>query len=178
MTDQELLNLAAECGFSHVNMLNVPALEFRSEVRDMCSADKCNHYGRCWICPPHCGTLEEVAEKAQKYSRGILVQCTGQMEDDYDVETMLETGAEQKKCFAKLVKAVREAYPSCLPMSAGHCTVCPTCTCPDAPCRFPELAIPSMEAYGLWVSKVCEDSGAKYYYGPQTITYTSCILVD
>ena len=50
MTDQELLNLAAECGFTHVNMLNVSALEFRSEVRDMCAADKCAHSGRCQAC--------------------------------------------------------------------------------------------------------------------------------
>ena len=78
----------------------------------------------------------------------------------------------------ELVKELRKIYPNCLPMSAGTCTICSPCACPDAPCRFPDLAIPSMEAYGLWVSKVCEDSGSKYYYGPQTITYTSCILVD
>ena len=178
MTDQELLELATRCGFTHVSTLNVPALEFRPEVRDMCAADKCHSYGRCWTCPPHCGTLEEVAEKARKYNRGILVQCTGQMEDDYDVETMIDTEKLQKECFLKLVKELRTAYPDCLPMSAGACTICSACTCPDEPCRCPELAIPSMEAFGLWVSKVCEDSGARYYYGPKTITFTSCILVD
>ena len=178
MTDQELLNLAAECGFDHVNMLNVGALVFQAEVRDMCAADKCRSYGRCWTCPPHCGTLEEITEKARKYSRGVLVQCTGQMEDDYDFETIMDTEKAQKKCFMELVKTLRQQYPNCLPMSAGACSICPTCTCPDQPCRCPELAIPSMEAYGLWVSKVCEDSGAKYFYGPQTITFTSCVLVD
>lgn len=178
MNDQELLDLAIRCGFTHAAMLNVPALEFQPEVRDMCAADKCRSYGRCWTCPPHCGTLDEVTEKARAYHRGILVQCTGQLEDDYDVETMMETGELQKERFLELTKELRKAYPNCLPMSAGTCTICSACTCPDAPCRFPELAIPSMEAYGLWVSKVCEDSGTKYYYGPQTITYTSCILVD
>ena len=35
-----------------------------------------------------------------------------------------------------------------------------------------------MEAYGLVVSQVCQDSGLPYYYGPQTITYTACVLID
>ena len=35
-----------------------------------------------------------------------------------------------------------------------------------------------MEAYGLVVSQVCQDSGLPYYYGPRTITYTACVLVD
>ena len=178
MTNEELLKLAEKHGFEHFGMLNVPAMEFNPAVRDMCKAGRCGMYGKCWTCPPGCGTLEEIAEKAKPYSRGILLQSTAQLEDDYDVETMMETGELQKERFLALVKELRKVYPNCLPMSAGTCTLCSPCACPDAPCRHPELAIPSMEAYGLWVSKVCEDSGAKYYYGPQTITYTSCILFD
>ena len=178
MTDQELFDFAASFGFTNVGPLNVAALDFSPEVRSMCAADKCRSYGRSWTCPPYCGTLEEIAEKAKPYSRGILLQSTAQLEDDYDVETMMETGELQKERFLALVKELRKVYPNCLPMSAGTCTICNPCACPDEPCRFPELAIPSMEAYGLWVSKVCEDSGAKYYYGPQTITYTCCILID
>lgn len=57
-------------------------------------------------------------------------------------------------------------------------TICSQCTYPDSPSRFPDKAIPSMEAYGLLVSKVCEKSGLPYYYGPKTLTYTSCVLID
>jgi hypothetical protein len=35
-----------------------------------------------------------------------------------------------------------------------------------------------MEAYGLLVSDVCQKAGLPYYYGKQTITYTSCILLE
>lgn len=178
MNDQELLSLAAQCGFDHAGPLNVPAMEFSPAVRDMCAADRCNHFARCWSCPPGCGTLEEVSAKAAAYHRGILVQSTGEMEDDFDVETMFDTEKLQKSRFQELVSQVRAVYPDCLPMASGACTICPQCTYPDAPCRFPQLAIPSMEAYGLVVSQVCEDSGLSYYYGPKTITYTSCILID
>ena len=34
----------------------------------------------------------------------------------------------------------------------------------------------SMEAYGLFVTRVCKDNGIPYHYGPKTITYTACVL--
>ena len=172
MTDQELLDLAARCGFDHAGPLNVAAMEFNPAVRDMCAADRCRSYGRCWTCPPGCGTLEEVSARAAAYRRGVLLQSTG------EVEAMMDTERLQKERFRAFVDRVREEYPNCLPMSSGACSVCPACTYPDAPCRFPHLAIPSMEAYGLVVSQVCQDSGLPYYYGPRTITYTACVLVD
>lgn len=178
MTDQELLQLAQACGFDHAGPLTVSALEFNPAVREMCAADRCHSYGRCWTCPPGCGTLEEISEKASRYHRGILLQSTGILEDDFDIDTMFETEKRHKKQFLAITETVREQYPGCLPMSSGACSICPDCTYPEAPCRFPQLAIPSMEAYGLMVSQVCKDSGLQYYYGPKTITYTACILID
>lgn len=159
-------------------MINMEKLDFLPAVRDMCAADLCHLYGRCWTCPPHCGTLQEAAAKASTYHRGLLVQSTGCLEDDFDIDSISETEQLQKDRFMQLVTALRVNDPNCLPMSSGGCTMCDICTCPDAPCRFPDLAIPSMEAYGLLVSQVCADSGLNYYYGPRTITFTACILID
>ena len=170
--------LAEKAGFSHMGELNVSKLSFLPQVREMCAADRCRNYGRSWTCPPYCGTLEEISARAMQFRRGILVQSTGMMEDDFDIECMMETEQLQKERFLSLVEQVRERFPDCLPMAAGACMICKQCTCPNEPCRFPKRAIPSMEAYGLVVSQVCEDSGIPYYYGPKTITYTSCILID
>ena len=38
---EQILELAAQLGFSHGAQLNIAALEFRQEVRDMCAADRC-----------------------------------------------------------------------------------------------------------------------------------------
>jgi hypothetical protein len=35
-----------------------------------------------------------------------------------------------------------------------------------------------MEGYGMVVSDVCRDNALPYYYGPNTITYTACALLD
>lgn len=177
-TTQEILDMALGCGFTHVGELKMEALEFLPAVREMCQAGRCRKYGTCWTCPPGCGTLEEISAQAARYSRGVLLQTVARLEDDFDVETMQRAEEDQKKAFLTFVERLRREYPRCLPMATGGCSLCPRCTYPDAPCRFPDRAIPSMEAYGLLVSKVCEKSGLPYYYGPRTLAYTSCVLID
>jgi len=165
------------CGFSRAGALNMEALDFLPEVRQMCAADLCQSFGKRWTCPPACGSLESISKKAGAYHYGILVQTVGQMEGDFDYETMEETGKLHNQNFQCLLKKLQKSYPQLLPMGAGTCTICAECTYPDEPCRFPEYAYPSMEAYGLFVSDVCEKSGMPYYSGRQTITYTSCFLL-
>jgi len=174
---QELVNEAIEIGFSQAGELNVAALVFMPEVREMCSVDRCNQYAKNWKCPPGCGSIEDAAERAAKYSYGIIVQTIGKMDDDFDYETISETAEKHKASFAALVEKLKLRYDDILPMGAGTCSICEKCTYPDAPCRFPDKSISSMEAYGLWVSKVCELSGVPYNNGKQTITYTSCYLL-
>ena len=174
---KSLMDEALSAGFSQVGELNCGALEFMPEVRDMCAADRCHSYGKNWTCPPACGTVEEASIKASNYSRGLLVQTIGKLEDDFDWETIESTGENHKKNFADFAETLRVRYPDMLPMGAGACTICEKCTYPDAPCRFPNRALSSMEAYGLFVSKVCTLSGVPYNNGKQTITYTSCFLI-
>ena len=167
---------ALEFGFDHAGMVRAQDLECLPEVRDMCAADRCRAFGTRWTCPPGCGTLAECAARLKEYGEGVLVQTTGILDDPFDADAMLETERVHKVRFAALAEAARADADGCLPLGAGTCELCPRCTYPDAPCRFPGRAVISMEAYGLLVSSVCERAGIPYYYGPNTITYTSCVL--
>jgi predicted metal-binding protein len=178
--DKDVENLkkeALEAGFSLASELNVKALNFMPEVRDMCVENRCGKYGKNWMCPPACGTLEESKAKASLYTKGVLVQTVGILEDDFDIEAMQDTGRKHSKNFEKYVDRIKCLYPDILPMGAGACGICEECSYPDSSCRFPGRAVSSMEAYGLWVSDVCEKSGAPYYHGKLTISYTSCCLL-
>jgi predicted metal-binding protein len=110
------------------------------------------------------------------YSGGVIVQTTTDLEDEFDIETMGRAQETHKNRFLTLARQARLIYPDCLPLTAGSCTICRTCTYPDKPCRFPGRMLSSMEAYGLLVSNVCRSSGLEYYYGPLTLTYSACIL--
>ena len=173
-----MLHLAEEVGFSHFGLFQAGALSFRQEVRDMCRSGRCGSYGTRWSCPPYCGTLKESAEKAKRFHMGILLQMTGTMDDDFDVECMRQTEQAVKNNLNIFVKRLSEKHIFCLPMTAGACTRCEECTCPDRPCRFPDEVFPSMEAYGLIVNDVCTAANVRYNYGPRTITFTTCVLFN
>ena len=173
---EKLTALAKEQGFSQTALLNCQTIELKPEVRQMCEA--CHIYGKRWSCPPGCGSLEACREKLSGYHTGILVQTTGQLEDELDGEAMMETEALHKEHFYAFEGTLRKLYPDMLAIGAGCCTKCKTCTYPDASCRFPKEAFSSMEAYGMVVTQICQANGLAYYYGPCTITYTSCYLLE
>ena len=175
---QTILALALQAGFTGAVPVEMSALVPHPQVREMCAADRCQMYGRSWSCPPACGTLEQCGTRMSKYKRGILVQTTGALEDDFDLESIAQTERRHKKAFLDLTRQVRLIRPDCLPLTAGCCTLCRRCTYPHRPCRFPQKRLSSMEAYGLLVSDVCLKSGVPYNHGPRTITYTACILFD
>lgn len=174
---KELLQMAEEAGFTRAAPLDPAAIELKEEVRAMCADNSCGQYGRRWSCPPGCGDLSECASRVAGYRRGLLVQTVGELEDSMDVEAMMDTEAAHKAHFQALYSALRREYPDMLALGAGCCTQCAACSYPDAPCRFPDKMVSSMEAYGMLVLEVCQKSNLAYYYGPNTIAYTSCFLL-
>ena len=175
---EKLMRQAEEFGFSHAGPLDVSTIRLMPEVREMCAQNKCNVYNTNWCCPPGLGDLKECGKKIRAYTRGLLVQTTGELEVELDGETMMETQAKHKENFDSFCRELRKVYPDMLACGAGTCTRCQKCTYPDAPCRFPEHRFASMEAYGMLVTQVCHANDLPYYYGPLTITYTSCFLLE
>jgi len=174
---QSLVGRAIAFGFSHAGGLDAATLNPRREVRDMCAADRCRHYGKSWTCPPAVPSLEENKALLAQYKTGILVQTTGTPEDDFDYEGMQEIGRAHMRRFREMHRALRAEYPGVLALGAGACTLCESCSYPGAPCRRPREAITSMEAFGLVVSDTCKANGMKYNYGAGTMTFTGCYLV-
>ncbi len=179
MLDYEMLaRMGKDAGFTHVAPLDCSTIRLLPEVRQMCQSNTCHMYGKNWGCPPGCGSLEECEARIRRYRHGILVQTVGELEDSMDGEGMMEAEAAHKQHFLQLEKTLRELYPAMLPIGTGSCTRCETCTYPDSPCRFPDKNFASMEAYGMLVTQICQDNHLTYYYGPCTIAYTSCFLLD
>ena len=174
---EDLIVLSKKIGFTAAAILRRPQLEYRPEVRDMCAMNLCGVYGKSWICPPACGSLDEICKKAERFMDGLLVQTTVQLEDSFDYERMQAGMQKHQKQLEALVDRCRNMGMEILPMGAGGCTRCENCTYPAAPCRFPDKAFSSMEAYGLLVNDVCRQAGLGYYYGSNTLTYSALLLV-
>jgi len=174
---EELAEAAKECGFTHYAQLDISTLEFLQEVRDMCNPKQCKNYNTSWSCPPACASLEEMRERVKGFTTGILVQTVGELEDSMDWDGIMEAGVRHKENFGNMRIMLNKKHPSLLAMGAGECKICENCTYPDDPCRFPDKMEVSMEASGLFVSKVCTDNNLAYNYGQNFIAFTSCFLV-
>ena len=174
----KLSELAKKSGFTHYAPLDAATLEFLQDVRDMCNPKQCNRYDKSWACPPVCGSLDEMRGRVKGYTGGLLVQTVGDLEDSYDWDGIQETAKRQSASFGRMWDELEKEYASVLAMGTGGCIKCETCTYPDNPCRFPDRMAASMEACGLYVSKVCTDNGLAYNYGPNKMAFTACFLVD
>lgn len=172
--------LASERGFEAMGTCSARDLAARPEVRAMCAANTCQTYGRSWACPPACGSIEDFERQMHEYEDCLVVQTVAELEDDFDIETMQEAGELQKRRVLDLVEAIEDAGLSAqtMTLTAGTCTLCAACTYPNAPCRFPDKRLVSMEAAGLVVSEVCELAAVPYNHGPLTITYSGCVLYN
>lgn len=179
-TDAEWKRLeeeAREAGFRYSAYLDCATIELLEEVRKMCGANTCGQYERNWSCPPGCGSLVALREQVSGFRHGILVQTVGELEDSLDFEGMQEAEQRHKQAFLKLTESLRQTYPGLLPLGTGCCTLCQSCTYPEQPCRFPKKRISSMEAYGILVSDLCAKNQMSYYYGPNKVAYTACLLL-
>lgn len=163
-------------GATATAVFDVADIELREEVRAMCAADRCQRYGKNWMCPPHIGGLPEWRERIDQYSHGILIQRTCQLEDSFDYEAMEEGQRILKGLFNDFVGEGARP-PGMLLLTCGSCTLCTSCGCPDTPCRFPDRAYPSLEAIGILVTDLCKSAGLPYYYGENTLTWSGGILV-
>ena len=144
----------------------------------MCEVNTCGAYNARWSCPPGCGSVEECDAVMHRYAKGILVQTVGDIEDSLDWEGIMEVKSVHDKRFLKGTEQLKKELDEVLPLGDGACTRCKKCTYPDEPCRFPELASSSMEAFGLFVSDVCKKNGVLYNYGPGKMCYTGCYLFE
>lgn len=169
--------LALKAGFDTAGALDCATIELHPEVRAACETNRCGRYGANWSCPPGCGTLEECAARIRNYTKGVLVQTVGILEDEFDGEAMVAAADLHAQSFLRLANKLRADFPDMLPMGTGSCSICETCTYPDAPCRSPKGATAPMEAYGMIVSDICKKNNLSYYNGKGTITYTGCFLL-
>lgn len=115
----ELFTLSRELGFTAAAPVNMSALTPLEEVRAMCEADRCGRYGRSWACPPGCGTLEHARARIERYSEGILVQSTAELEDEFDYEGITKLTEEHKRRFANFARSGAARVPG-LPALSGR----------------------------------------------------------
>jgi len=151
MNDLEhLAAKARELGASTAAVIDTTAIPFSSTFRAMCEQNACGKYGTSWMCPPGVGPYEELKERILSFAGGVVYQTIYQLEDSFDFEGMHKGGAQHEQTFEKIADYLARSpeYELGLALKAGACTVCEECAYgSNEPCRFPDRAVASLEAY-------------------------------
>ena len=174
----KLISKSLSLGAYKANIIETKDISLDIAFREICDSNSCGMYGKCWMCPPEVGDIDVLMNEVGKYDYALIYQTVTDLEDSYDFEGMIAA----KKRFYPLAQGLRESFNNLklvnvLHLGVGGCGLCEICAKrTDEPCRFPEKAIPSLEAYGINVSKLARSAGMKYINGQNTVTYFGAIL--
>lgn len=176
LIEQLLSDPTLPCTVHELAWVSPRTIPFSEGVRGMCAANRCGMYGKSWACPPGVGDWQTLRDECYAHTHALIFTTKHVLEDDFDIEGM-QKAAEDHKTFNRTLCDLLEAHAiPCLLYGAGGCTLCKTCTYPDAPCRFPTRAHRSMEACGIDVGALARLCGIKYNNGPLTVTYFSMLV--
>ena len=177
---ERLSSLALSKGAFRASVIPVESIETDASFRDMCAANVCGNYGRNWMCPPDAGDIHDLMAALRTYSYALVYQTVSELEDSYDFEGMMDAGAAHNRLMVELRRGIDTlALPRVLHLGAGGCRMCEVCAKRTGEaCRHPDLAVASLETYGVNVSKLAPAAGMKYINGKDTVTYFGAVLFD
>ena len=175
--EKSLMDTALGCGAADAGVTAADSIVFRREFRAACEQNLCGKFGKCWMCPPDVGDIDEMIARAKTYSRVLVFSTIGQLEDSYDIEGMQDAARKHNALIQTIAGKLSGMLEDPLILGAGSCHVCTRCAKLDnIPCVHPDKAVPSLEAHGIAVSQLAEICGMNYINGQNTVTYFGGVL--
>jgi predicted metal-binding protein len=174
----KLVAAALEKGAFKASVIDASKIETHPSFRDMCAANSCGVYGKCYMCPPDVGDADELTARLADYRYALVYQTVSELEDSFDFEGMKAAKSRTYPLAQSLRKSFDESgISNALHLGAGGCGVCKVCAKrTNEPCRFPALAMASLEAYCINVSALASSADMKYINGQNTVTYFGAVL--
>ncbi|WOP19346.1 DUF2284 domain-containing protein [Raineyella sp. LH-20] len=116
---------------------------------------ECPAYGRNWSCPPF--DFDPVGVWARFRWLHLVAfrmeftadQPRTDLDHDRLVSDVMAMFRREKRRAHRSMMALHRALPGSIPLGAGECGLCPTCTRRDgSPCRIPDQLVHSLESMG------------------------------
>lgn len=143
---ESLIQKSIDLGAAEARLVNTDQIYFDPRSFLKCRFG-CNRWGKYWTCPPHMDiSPQRFMEAFEKYKKAIIVKAT-------------DPKVGQDVCLA-IEKEAMLSYGCHFSFALVLCVQCDTCAYPD-PCRYPHLARPSMDAYGIDFGKTLDPLGFK-----------------
>ena len=178
------LKYAARLGMDVCVEFDPSLLEPQQNIRALCIENKCGHFNKHYMCPPHVGPLEEIKAKLKNYQRGILIQHSRPLDIMNDREGLIQS----KVAFHKTILNIEDYCRNMTSLRGtdlehiwgligGTCELCQPCQAvTKEPCPYPQQARTSLEALGVDVVRLLKQHGLDSDFRADRITWTGCLL--
>lgn len=179
ITGEDLIAIALESNAANAAVIETARIAFYEEFRTACAQNVCGKYDTNWMGPPAIGSIRELKERVLHFAHGLLFQSTHPLASNFDWKGMMAGAQAHTVIFHAIMACLRRRYPTeeFLPLNAGCCSECARCAYQDAaPCRHPDRAVSSVEAYGMNVIGLQKMAGLRHYHGKTTVCYVGLIL--
>jgi predicted metal-binding protein len=173
MMADELVKLTISCGAGKAAGILANQVVLSTDFREICKSNACGNFGQCYMCPPDVGEIEELIQQARAFYTAVMYQAVYELEDSFDFEGMQSAGVSFNRTSRLIHEKAREIIRRpWLHLAAGGCRSCEICAKREyLPCRAPDQALASLEAYGVDVYQTAVRAGLKYANGANTVTY-------
>ena len=172
---KKYLEKAKKIGVSWTKIIHPKNVVTAEWVRIKCQYG-CGRYGTCLTCPPFSPTPEYTRKMLEYYSKALIMI--------YDIPPGPKERRMRQKMRKEIASLEREAfldgYYKTFGMASGPCNLCKTCDTTQ-PCKFEDLARPSMEACGIDVYATLANVGYKLEVVKsfdQLCHYCGLLLID
>jgi predicted metal-binding protein len=172
----DVVKLCLYLGATKAEEIPVSKLVLSPELRELCIQNACGKYGQNYSCPPFVGDIHALIKKLKSFQKAVIWQNIYPLEDSFDFDGMMEAQVSHNSMTKKIADEIYREYGKikALVLGAGSCDLCETCSAEvNEPCLRPNEVLPSLEAYGINVSKIADVSDMKYINGKNTVTYFS-----
>jgi len=172
-------SVLAALGITRYGVVPLSEIVFNAAFREACASNQCGKYGTNWACPPGVGAPDDLIAQARRFCNGLIIQTVWPLEDAFDFDGMMAGAQKHNALFRQAKEQVTPllSVGPTLGLSAGACSLCEPCTYPSGqPCRWPDRALSSLEAYGIDVAALIASAGLAYTNGPDTVSYVGAIL--
>ncbi len=163
MTHEEIVKAALDEGFENAAIIETKDMVFCEEFRACCEENRCGQYGANYSCPPDCGTVAQMREKALRWKYALVMTTTWEANDILDEYETKPMKAAHNTMSRTLIDRLRAKGVAGTGMTAGGCSKCSPCAkVKGEPCRFPDEAYSCMSAYCINVVKLNETAGLDF----------------
>lgn len=176
--DQEkaLQEAAVDFGFTGAAVISTRELVHVHEYRQFCEENMCGNFGANYSCPPYCGTVDEMIQKAAPYQRVLVLQTVSRVNSALDPEEAVPLKQDHSGRSRMLYKEMKKrgVLPEGLMSLAGPCGLCKPCNMRiGKECPFPAERASCMSAFSLDVTKLAASAELPLSWDLDQVTYFS-----